>query len=218
MNFEKKVPDWKNVGSEPSEDIKKDGFKAGYKPPAAYFNWFFNRIGESVKELQNLLKALAFKDTVGNEEITEVSGSKVIQNSTHRFITDAEREKWDTVTNKVEKIPGKQLSTNDFTDEYKNRLSAMGDGVVVTIPVSSWSASAPYTSTIAVPGLKATDQVKVHAYTPKEIGTEATKLRRKLTGFITDGESEAGQMKFYCIENKPTADFDVLLEGVSSNG
>ena len=52
MNFEEKIPDWDNVGVEPDAQMKKDGFKAGYKPPAAYFNWFFNRISASVKELQ----------------------------------------------------------------------------------------------------------------------------------------------------------------------
>ncbi len=40
MNFEEKIPDWDNVGVEPDAQMKKDGFKAGYKPPAAYFNWF----------------------------------------------------------------------------------------------------------------------------------------------------------------------------------
>ena len=48
MNFEEKIPDWDNVGVEPDAQMKKDGFKAGYKPPAAYFNWFFNRISASV--------------------------------------------------------------------------------------------------------------------------------------------------------------------------
>ena len=52
MKFEEKIPDWDNVGVEPDAQMKKDGFKAGYKPPAAYFNWFFNRISAPVKELQ----------------------------------------------------------------------------------------------------------------------------------------------------------------------
>ena len=32
MNFEEKIPDWDNVGVEPDAQMKKDGFKAGYKP------------------------------------------------------------------------------------------------------------------------------------------------------------------------------------------
>ena len=49
INFEKKTPDWENIGAEPDAELKKGGFRAGYKPPAAYFNWFFNRISACVK-------------------------------------------------------------------------------------------------------------------------------------------------------------------------
>lgn len=104
MDFEKKVPDWENIGVEPPEELKKEGFKAGYKPPASYFNWFFNRIGESVRELQDRLasnlKALAFKDKVGDADITDVAADKVTQDSTHRMLTDAERSDWNDADGK----------------------------------------------------------------------------------------------------------------------
>ena len=44
MAFEKKVPDWNAAGTEPPESLKESGFTAGYKPPAAYFNWFWNAV------------------------------------------------------------------------------------------------------------------------------------------------------------------------------
>lgn len=81
MLFEKKPPVWEESGAEPGENLKKEGFKAGYKPPAAYFNWFFNGIYESVKEIQDKLaaelKKMAFKDTVGDTDITGVDGAKI---------------------------------------------------------------------------------------------------------------------------------------------
>lgn len=52
MLFNKKAPDWKNAGIEPPEALKENGFQSGYKPPAAYFNWFFNRVYECIKEIQ----------------------------------------------------------------------------------------------------------------------------------------------------------------------
>lgn len=52
MIFNKKAPEWKNAGVEPPGDLKERGFQAGYKPPAAYFNWFFHQVSESLKELQ----------------------------------------------------------------------------------------------------------------------------------------------------------------------
>lgn len=121
INFEKKIPDWENVGAEPDAELKKGGFRAGYKPPAAYFNWFFNRISESVKEMQEKLvvnlKALAFKDKVGNGDITDIAAGKITQDSTHRMITDTERTNWNDVTNKVDSTGGDISNTkvSEFT-------------------------------------------------------------------------------------------------------
>jgi hypothetical protein len=98
IKFDNKAPEWDNLGAEPDAELKKGGFLAGYKPPAAYFNWFFNRTYECVKELQEKLvsnlKSLAFKDKVGDDDITAVAANKVTQDSKHRMITDAERSTW----------------------------------------------------------------------------------------------------------------------------
>lgn len=40
-------------------------------------------------------------------------------------ITESEREKWNTVTNKVDEVAGKQLSTNDYTTNEKNKLDGI---------------------------------------------------------------------------------------------
>lgn len=55
MNFENTPPQWDAKGSEPTTELKTKGFMAGYKPPAAYFNWLFNRLTACVKELQTKL-------------------------------------------------------------------------------------------------------------------------------------------------------------------
>lgn len=52
MEFEKKAPDWSAEGIEPPVSLKESGFQAGYKPPAAYFNWFWNRVSACLTELQ----------------------------------------------------------------------------------------------------------------------------------------------------------------------
>ena len=43
-------------------------------------------------------------------------------------ITSEERELWNTVSNKVDKIKGKGLSTNDYTTEEKNKLRGIEEG------------------------------------------------------------------------------------------
>lgn len=89
LNFDNKIPEWKNEGAEPSEDLKTKGFKGGYKPPAAVFNWFWCLVQKCINELQTLLKDHA-EDTnnphgttkthvgLGNADNTADSDKKVL--------------------------------------------------------------------------------------------------------------------------------------------
>ena len=52
MAFTNKIPDWKNEGVEPSEELKTNGFQHGYKPPAGIFNWFWSKVSKCIKEIQ----------------------------------------------------------------------------------------------------------------------------------------------------------------------
>ncbi len=51
--FLKQSPDWQADGVEPPEELKRNGFLAGYKPPAAYFNWLFTQISLCIQEMQS---------------------------------------------------------------------------------------------------------------------------------------------------------------------
>ena len=55
MNFENKTPEWPKEGVEPSSEIKNKGFAPGYKPPAAYFNWFWNSVSKNLAEIKTKL-------------------------------------------------------------------------------------------------------------------------------------------------------------------
>lgn len=55
MDFEKKMPEWENEGTEPSAELKTNGFQGGYKPPAGIFNWFWSLITNAIKEIQENL-------------------------------------------------------------------------------------------------------------------------------------------------------------------
>ena len=59
MNFDNKAPDWGASGTEPSDSFKQSGFAAGYKPPAAFFNWFWNLVSRCISELQQKLSSHA---------------------------------------------------------------------------------------------------------------------------------------------------------------
>ena len=45
-----------------------------------------------------------------------------------KHVTAAERASWNTVTNKVDKVSGKQLSTNDYTAAEKTKLAGIAAG------------------------------------------------------------------------------------------
>lgn len=78
----------------------------------------------NVKPIAHIYKAVAttVKPAGSYVQITQTGGVRfidAIQDATHRFITDNERESW---KGKVDKVPGKGLSTNDYTDEDKKRV------------------------------------------------------------------------------------------------
>jgi hypothetical protein len=54
MSFKKVVPEWNAQGVEPPASLKNTGFEAGYKPPAAFFNWFWHGVSEALSELQSM--------------------------------------------------------------------------------------------------------------------------------------------------------------------
>lgn len=54
MSFQEKIPTWNAAGVEPPDTLKNTGFTPGYKPPAAYFNWFLHSVGKCLEELQNM--------------------------------------------------------------------------------------------------------------------------------------------------------------------
>lgn len=77
MNFKNKSPEWKNEGAEPSDELKNKGFQPGYKPPAAFFNWFWSLVSKCITEIQNILgvhtddKSIHWQISMGDKEPTD---------------------------------------------------------------------------------------------------------------------------------------------------
>ncbi len=123
MAFTQKLPVWLASGVEPPEILKNEGWKAGIKPPDAYFNYLQNTAYLALKELQEkaaeasaltgkvdkeLGKGLSTNDYTTAEK-TKLGGiasgannythpvthppSIIVQDANNRFMTDAERTK-----------------------------------------------------------------------------------------------------------------------------
>ena len=52
MNYDNQMYEWQNEGTEPSADLKNNGFQAGQKPAASVFNHFWALMTKAIKELQ----------------------------------------------------------------------------------------------------------------------------------------------------------------------
>lgn len=75
MDFENKIPEWKNEGTEPTEKLET-GFTATYKPPAAFFNWFWNRVTKCINELQSVVKNIS--DKISKPNFTTAYQARVV--------------------------------------------------------------------------------------------------------------------------------------------
>lgn len=73
MDFEKNVPEWQAQGTEPPASLKESGFQAGYKPPAAYFNWFWHGVSACLTEIRSKLSFLR-KGSIPIVEATSTDG------------------------------------------------------------------------------------------------------------------------------------------------
>lgn len=107
MEFNNIPPKWDAQGAEPTTELQANGFTAGYKPPAAYFNYMFNRYTACMSEIQALIEELE----TAKQEMTEdiVTLTNTIGNYTgggeknllqyETIVNDAEYGKYCTVNN-----------------------------------------------------------------------------------------------------------------------
>ena len=73
---------------------------------------------------QAIQKLSPKQDLSGYAKETDIKSklSEMVEDSTHRTVTDTEKEKWN---DKVDKIDGKSLSTNDYTNVAKQKVDAI---------------------------------------------------------------------------------------------
>lgn len=83
MEFTHKPPTWNEQGVEPTADLQANGFKAGYKPPAPYFNYLFYKYMECIKELQTAANTL---------EKTESDDIKAVNDSIKNVLADHQKD------------------------------------------------------------------------------------------------------------------------------
>lgn len=115
-------------------------------------------------------------------------------------ITQTLTDKWNEVTNKVDKVDGKGLSANDYTTTEKNKLSGIASGAEVNVQ-SDWNvtdtASDAYIKNkpSSLPASDVYDWAKAAtkpSYTPTEVGVIGT---TPTSGQVPVFEGMTGKMK-----------------------
>lgn len=96
-------------------------------------------------------------------------------------------------------------------------INRMTREVEVTLRASGWSASAPYTQTVDVPGLKETDKVQMMSAIKTDTAVATADIWDKMGALVKAGKALDGQAVFVCPKKKPTSDFNIKLVGVSAN-
>ncbi len=94
ITFKHPSPGWKNQGVEPREEFKESGYVAGYKPPAAFFNWFWTLVSNGLSELQDVLKIYADANESDKAALREAVQQRLLK-------TDFSKEKVRDLLNEV---------------------------------------------------------------------------------------------------------------------
>ena len=84
----------------------------------------------------------------------------------------------------------------------------------ITLPVSGWSSSAPYTQTVSLAGIKSTDNpIPLYRY-PSNLTESNKNLIDRSTNMITSIKTNNDSVTVTCKFRKPVAEIIIGLKGV----
>lgn len=95
------------------------------------------------------------------------------------------------------------------------RLMKTFNEVIVTIPASGWTNTAPYSNKVTVAGVTNEDDIVLGKATDKNSTAEQVELWGELSSLISSAVVGTGYVTFYSATERPTQDFKVKLKGVS---
>ena len=150
-----------------------------------------------------------YVDSEGNLQRKQINADTITGSISSAQVTHGEGLFSEIIDNKVEKIEGKSLSTNDFTDEYMAKLDILQPTYSLYTNISlladNWVGTAsPYSQTVTINGI--TDNSRVELCPSIEqlsyMGEHGISLMA-----INDNSI----VTIYALNNKPTTNLDMQV-------
>lgn len=217
MQFENEPITWKNEGIEPSKELQDEGYKAGYKPPAGVFNWFWSKMCKLTRELQQKLITLSDENDAAHAEMKADINLKL-------NIDDFTGE---TILDKIGELPGgssdyavlanKPQINNVTLNAGNNTLEALGLATPAidhnkTLLTSAWSNTVPFVQSVQVDGVTATDTPIVGAVLSSDVS--AALAQQAAWSAISRAQTTTNSVTFVCLEEKPAIDIPIQIKVV----
>lgn len=108
---------------------------------------------------------------------------------------------------KVTGLGTPEASSDAVTKAYAD---AKRQVITLTLAASNWTEEAPYTQTLVVPGIKASDLPRMEPFYTGVTDTDA--LLYAVFSCISYGVPQDNRMSFYCMESRPESGIKLLLE------
>lgn len=107
---------------------------------------------DTLKEVADAIESSKSVEEALNKAIGTKANNSVLSSHTSNttiHVTSEERTKWNTVNDKVDKVNGKVLSSNDYTTTEKNKLAGIANNAtaVTDLTVSGWGYKKTDTNT-----------------------------------------------------------------------
>lgn len=110
-------------------------------------------------------------------------------------------------------INATNIAVNANTAKGK-KIDKMSSARAFTLESSKWSVAAPYIQTLNISGVSENDVVDVALYKGDNPTEEISRAREKAYSNLDRVVTGNSTITFYCLYNKPTTDFPVLVKGV----
>lgn len=103
-------------------------------------------------------------------------------------------------------------------DAVEKETVSLIDGMVIRLPVSGWSSTAPYTQVVSIPGLKVSNRPLYGLLLTGTLSDVTTDAQEVAWGYVDRIASGDGKATAYCYRKKPAVDVTLVVKGAVSNG